>query len=199
MSKENIRNYLEQLKQLSKIVLKSDFSLFWQKVEVLKEHKAFYFEDEGDYYLNPYHKENFQGGLWRDDVYYFSFEAYFLKEAESEEGFNKLLEIDWTGESKEGEFAYFIQESLRYYGIKNFDITFWKDESKKILDKVEIERGDYILYQFEAFEKQLKEINFYLIFIDNSSDEYYPIIVNKEEYEILNEMSIGTLSIRRNK
>ena len=199
MSKENIRNYLEQLKQLSKIVLKSDFSLFWQKVEVLKEHKVFYFEDEGNCYLNPYYNENFQGGLWRDDVYYFSFEAYFLKEAESEEGFNKLLEIDWTGESKEGEFAYFIQESLRCYGIKNFDITFWKDESKKILDKVEIKRGDYIFYQFEAFEKKLKEINFYLIFIDNSSDEYYPIIVNKEEYEILNEMSIGTLSIRRNK
>jgi len=187
MSKENIENYLEKLKILSKIVLKSDFSLFWQKVELLKEHKSFYFEDGEDYYLNPYikpyYKENFQGGLWKDDIYYFSFESYFLHQAEDEEGFNKLLEIDWTGESREGEFSSFVQESLEYYGVKDFDITFWKDESKEIVDK------------FEAFDMRLKEIDFYLIFIDNSSDEYYPIVVNREEYEMLNGVSVGSFLI----
>ncbi len=201
MNKKNIENYLAHLKQLSKIVLKSDFAPFWERVKALKESEKFYFEDEGDYYLNPYVKpyynENFQGGLWKDDIYYFSFEEYFLHQAENEEGLNKLLAIDWMGESEEGEFAHFVQESLEYYGIKDFDISFWGYKSKKVLNELEIEREDYILFQFEAFDKRLKEIDFHLIFINNASDEYYPIVVNQEEYEMLDGMSVGSFSIQQ--
>lgn len=183
-------SYLERLKLLAQTALRSNFSLFWKRVESLREHKEFYFveiDDDGDkeYYLNPYVCPSYKEGcLWVGERRYFSFEYYFLHQAE--EVFDRLLMIDWVGEEEEGEFAHFVQKSLQHYGIDDFDIPFWEQESK---------RGDSIIYQFEAFEKQLKSIGLYLIFINIFSDEYYPMVVNQTEYEKLNGLKIGCFEV----
>jgi len=200
MNKKSTKIYIDKIKLLSKIVLKSDFTAFWKRIEVLKESEKFYFEERDeasvDYYLNPYWVPYYGGeGLQKGDVYYFAFEHYLLHQAEDEEGLNRLLTLHWGGEHEEGDFARFVQSSLGFYGVRNFDINFWKQESIRIVDEVELEKGDYLLYQFKAFDRELRAIGFYLLFAYSCYDTHYPIVVNQEEYDKLNGLRIGSLKI----
>ena len=206
MNKKSIKIYLERVKLLSKIILKSDFPAFWERVEALWDHEEFYFEDRDevdeecvDYYLNPYLKpydeESLDGVLWRGDISYFPFERYLLDNAEDEEGLNRLLSLHWGGEHKEGDFARFVQRSLCFHGIMDFDIGFWKEMSDEIIDEIEFKKGDYLLYQFDIFDKELRGIGFYLVFAYYCYDTHYPIVVNQEEYNKLNGLRVGSLEI----
>lgn len=89
----------------------------------------------------------------------------------------------------------YVKRRLALYGKTDFSFDFWWVQRDKILADPKLERGDFILKQFELFEIQLRLNGFFLLLISEGSDQYYPFIVDADEYTAVIGLKVGDLIV----
>jgi len=173
---------VKKVELLAKILYKEDYYKFEKKLISLKKSKNSTFQYKRNCYNNPFKSKDY------DDCY--GIEDYLLTKANYD---GKLEAIDWKGEDDQDQFLNYIIERLKVYGVTNFDINFWYEESIKL--KNLLENNEFVKKQFEIFSKKLEDIKFYLVFIDEGSDTYYPCVVNNEDFKLLDGCNINNIKI----
>jgi|GEM_PF-5123961 len=163
---------VKKVELLAKILYKEDYCKFEKKLMLLQKSKKSIFQYKNNSYNNPFKSKDY------DDCY--DIEDYLLTRANYD---GKLEAIDWKGEDNKDQFLNYVIERLKVYGITNFNVDIW-NESLQMFNH-QLPEYELIKNQFSLWSKKLEEIKMYLVFIDDGSDTYYPMIVDDEDFRLL--------------
>ncbi len=159
------------LSSIAKLILKDDYFKFENFISEYNSDIVTFKNKHKKLLLRWIDKEDFE--VIED---YLSFEYLFEIYANS---VHRMFNIDWSGEEYPGQLKGTLTKILKILGAETFKWSL--KEFELSIDFSELKKGDYIALLFKAFDKELEQKGYRLLFIEMYDDEYHYTILEKDK------------------